>query len=218
MNRRIRESKTVSSFLAVRTCGIAVAHTERVDRICIMSARRASRKERRDYEETSSKSTERGMRDEYDFSGGVRGKYARRYARGTNVVVLEPDVAKVFPSAEAANAPKIRPARFQLSPDHITEVDSKEHVLLQCVDLLLGAMAFRLNDLHKQKSEGQKIRGKRTRAKDRLYRHALGEIRTLKPAFKPKTKISTAAAPSPQGVWTMPYRHWLFEAKRAEFG
>jgi hypothetical protein len=34
---------------------------------------------------------------------GVRGKYARRYAQGTNVVVLEPDVAKVFPSAEAVN-------------------------------------------------------------------------------------------------------------------
>ena len=43
------------------------------------------------------------MRDEYDFTGGVRGKYARRYAEGTNVVVLEPDVAKVFPNAEAVN-------------------------------------------------------------------------------------------------------------------
>ena len=41
---------------------------------------------------------------EYDFSRGVRGKYARRYAQGTNVVVLEPDVAKVFPNAEAVNS------------------------------------------------------------------------------------------------------------------
>ncbi len=40
---------------------------------------------------------------EYDFAKGVRGKYARRYARGTNVVVLEPDVAKLFPNAEAVN-------------------------------------------------------------------------------------------------------------------
>jgi hypothetical protein len=52
---------------------------------------------------TSSKSTQPEMRDEYDFSRGMRGKYARRYAQGTNVVVLEPDVAKVFPSAEAVN-------------------------------------------------------------------------------------------------------------------
>jgi hypothetical protein len=43
------------------------------------------------------------MLREYDFSGGVRGKYAQRYARGSNVVVLEPDVAKVFPNAEAVN-------------------------------------------------------------------------------------------------------------------
>ena len=41
--------------------------------------------------------------DEYDFSGGVRGKYAERYARGTNVVVLDPDVAKVFSDSESVN-------------------------------------------------------------------------------------------------------------------
>ena len=34
------------------------------------------------------------MRAEYDFSRGVRGKYSRRYAQGTNVVVLQPDVAR----------------------------------------------------------------------------------------------------------------------------
>ncbi|MBI1917862.1 MAG: hypothetical protein HYS12_24470 [Planctomycetes bacterium] len=40
---------------------------------------------------------------EYDFSQGVRGKYAKRYAEGTNVVVLAPDVAAVFPDAESVN-------------------------------------------------------------------------------------------------------------------
>lgn len=43
------------------------------------------------------------MRAEYDFSRGVRGKHARRYAQGTNVVVLEADVAKLFPNAGAVN-------------------------------------------------------------------------------------------------------------------
>ena len=43
------------------------------------------------------------MLDEYDFSGGVRGKYAERYARGTNVVVLDPDVAEVVPHSESVN-------------------------------------------------------------------------------------------------------------------
>ena len=43
------------------------------------------------------------MRDEYDFSGGVRGKYADRYAQGSNIVVLDPDVAEVFPNARSVN-------------------------------------------------------------------------------------------------------------------
>lgn len=43
------------------------------------------------------------MRDNYDFSKGVRGKYAKRYAEGTNVVLLAPDVYKVFKNAEAVN-------------------------------------------------------------------------------------------------------------------
>ena len=49
------------------------------------------------------KAAEPEMRAEYDFSHGVRGKYARRYAQGANVVVLEADVATVFPKAEAVN-------------------------------------------------------------------------------------------------------------------
>src|SRR5262245_13332220 len=43
------------------------------------------------------------MLDEYDFSKGVRGKYAKRYAQGTNVVLLSPDVAKFFPDSESVN-------------------------------------------------------------------------------------------------------------------
>ncbi len=43
------------------------------------------------------------MLDEYDFSGGVRGKYAGRFARGSNVVVLDPDVAQVFKDSESVN-------------------------------------------------------------------------------------------------------------------
>jgi hypothetical protein len=52
---------------------------------------------------TPNKSARQTMRDDYDFSNGVRGKYARRYAQGTNVVVLEPDVAKAFPNSKAVN-------------------------------------------------------------------------------------------------------------------
>ena len=43
------------------------------------------------------------MRAEYDFSRGIRGKHAAQYAAGTNVVVIEPDVAAEFPTAEEVN-------------------------------------------------------------------------------------------------------------------
>jgi len=43
------------------------------------------------------------MRKEYDFSKGVRGKYAKKYKRGTNIVLLDPDVAKVFKTPALVN-------------------------------------------------------------------------------------------------------------------
>lgn len=41
---------------------------------------------------------------EYDFSGGERGKYAKRMAKGSNVVVLDPDVAALFSNSAAVNS------------------------------------------------------------------------------------------------------------------
>jgi len=65
-----------------------------------------------------------GLRREYDLSklkGGVRGKYYRRYSEGTNLVLLDPDIADVFPDAKAVNdalrvlvnvaSTRVRPAR-----------------------------------------------------------------------------------------------------------
>ena len=43
------------------------------------------------------------MLEEYDFSKGVSGKYAKRYAEGTNVVMIEPDLLKYFPDHDAVN-------------------------------------------------------------------------------------------------------------------
>jgi hypothetical protein len=57
------------------------------------------------------------MREEYDFSGAVRGVTATRYAEGTNVVVIDPDLNDVFPTSAAVNealralAPLIRERR-----------------------------------------------------------------------------------------------------------
>jgi hypothetical protein len=47
-----------------------------------------------------------GLRTEYNFAsmkGGVRGKHAKRYREGTNIVLLEPDIAEAFPNDEAVN-------------------------------------------------------------------------------------------------------------------
>jgi len=46
------------------------------------------------------------LRPEYDLSqlqGGVRGKYAQRYKQGTNLVLLDPDVADAFPTEDSVN-------------------------------------------------------------------------------------------------------------------
>jgi hypothetical protein len=65
-----------------------------------------------------------GLRREYDLSklkGGVRGKYYRRFSEGTNLVLLDPDIAEAFPNAKAVNdalrvlvnvaSTRVRPAR-----------------------------------------------------------------------------------------------------------
>jgi hypothetical protein len=47
------------------------------------------------------------LRPEYDLSklkGGVRGKYAKRFQQGTNLVLLSPDIARYFPDEQAVNA------------------------------------------------------------------------------------------------------------------
>jgi hypothetical protein len=49
------------------------------------------------------KAKESPMRREYDFTQGVRGKYARRYAQGTNIVLLDPDIARAFPDSRSVN-------------------------------------------------------------------------------------------------------------------
>lgn len=97
---------------------------------------------------------------------------------------------------------------LRLDATSIAEVDSKAHPLLQCMDVVLGAMQFRLNDKHKEKPEGSRLRGKRTVAKERVYRHILARIRRIRPTFNPG--ISTGTGGVPASRWHDPYRHWLF--------
>jgi len=52
---------------------------------------------------TSKSASSDEMRPEYDFSGGVRGRYAQRFREGTNIIVLDPDVAAEFKDSAAVN-------------------------------------------------------------------------------------------------------------------
>jgi len=110
--------------------------------------------------------------------------------------------------------PQFRAARVRFLPDQIAEVDSQHHILLQCLDIVLGAMCFRLNDKHKEKLPSQRMRGKRTIAKERLYKFILGRIRQIYPNFN--IGLSTSDKGDITNRWKHPYRHWKFIPKEFE--
>jgi hypothetical protein len=101
----IRSRKSATSRWAERltvNCSLSFTRNEAI--IFALSAQGARADENASFmKKTSNKSAQKPMRGEYDFSQGQRGKYARRYAHGTNVVVLEPDVAKVFTNSKSVN-------------------------------------------------------------------------------------------------------------------
>ncbi len=90
----------------------------------------------------------------------------------------------------------------------IADVDSQEHVILQGLDLVLGAMCSRLNEKLRAIPEGKRRRGKRTRAKEQLYRSINAEVRNIYPNFN--IGVGTACHGGPSDRWDHPYRHWLF--------
>jgi len=95
----------------------------------------------------------------------------------------------------------------------IAEICSHEHVLLQCLDVVLGAMFFRLNNLHKAMPEGKKRRGKRTIAKEKLYKHMLEQINDIFPNFNIGESTGDRGETYPEFYWKHPYRHWKFTPK-----
>ena len=83
---------------------VVVVHTERNGEIRIISARLALDKSGDHMKPAKLKAKDDQMRAEYDFSKGVRGKYSKLFAKGTNIVVLDPDVAKVFKTSKEVNS------------------------------------------------------------------------------------------------------------------
>lgn len=110
--------------------------------------------------------------------------------------------------------PDFRRAHIKFRKEDIAEVDSRKHRLLQCLDVVLGSMAFRLNDGHLEKPAGASRRGKRTIAKEKLYKHINQRIRLLLPGFN--CGASTGLRGGSENQWLHPYRHWLFVPREHE--
>ena len=109
------------------------------------------------------------------------------------------------------NNRKIHAAGFSIAPEDIVEIHSHDHVLIQCLDIVLGAMNFRLNRKHEEKLPDGKTRGKRTEAKEKLHETILAEIRRWKPDFD--IGATTGKGKKPAFRWKAPYAHWSFMPK-----
>lgn len=154
----------------------------------------------------------------------IKHAFGLRYLRSENLIDLEfffdelPDTR--IKNEEFKNyiyalqsLPIFNGTGITIKRDSIYEVDSRKHLLMQCLDVVLGAIAFRLNGLHKEKPEGQKQRGRRTIAKEKLYNAINAHIREIRPNFN--IAISTGYE-TLEDRFNHPYRHWCFKPLRSE--
>lgn len=136
-----------------------------------------------------------------------------------NVAVLMDDVPQKVEHFEnfkdymssLSDYPVFNRNRIRINRADIADVNSQNHLILQMVDVVLGAMQFRLNEKHAIKPEGQKRRSKRTRAKERVYKAINWNIREIYPNFN--IGITTGQADGEEDRWRHPYRHWCFVPK-----
>lgn len=108
---------------------------------------------------------------------------------------------------------KFKDAKIRIKEENVYEVDSKQSLPLQILDLVLGAICFRLNDKHKQKLPGSRRRGVRTIMKEKLYKQINFRIRQIRRGFN--VGMSTGFD-EPFEIWDHSYRHWSFIPKEHE--
>lgn len=99
---------------------------------------------------------------------------------------------------------------LKIAVDGIIEVNSKQHLPLQFMDVILGAICFKLNGKDKLKAEGENKVGKRTIMKLKLYKHINMRIRDIYPNFN--IGVTTPIRVNSDS-WTQVYRHWSFIPK-----
>lgn len=104
--------------------------------------------------------------------------------------------------------PTFKRRNVQIVQNGIAEVDSKQHLPLQVMDLVLGSICFRLNNKHKIKNAVTGKRPKRTICKEKLYKYIRQKICILTSRqfnIGDSTGIQCNA-----DKWDMPYMHWCF--------
>jgi len=107
----------------------------------------------------------------------------------------------------------MRNSGLVIASEDIAEIKSHDHVLAQCLDVVLGAISFRLNDKHKLKPPDSTRRGKRTIAKERLFKALSRHIRSIRPGLN----IGESTGVRREERWSAPYLHWKFKPSQSEF-
>ena len=103
----------------------------------------------------------------------------------------------------------LRYRNLHVASDGVSKVDSSDHVILQGLDVILGSMCSRLNEKLKLIPKGARKRGKRTVAREKLYKSINKDIRRIYLNFN--VGVNTACPRGAPDRWDQPYRHWLFK-------
>lgn len=101
-----------------------------------------------------------------------------------------------------------RRKKLQLLEENIVEVRSHDHPILEVADIILGSICFRLNMKHKEKDPITGKRGRRTKAKEVLYKYIHKKICEVRPRFN----IGCSTSGFEVDHFLMPYRHWVFHS------
>lgn len=113
------------------------------------------------------------------------------------------------------NVEEYRGKGILFQKEQIAQVKSHKHVILQCLDIVLGSIAFRLNDKHKDIPKGSSRRGKKTIAKEKLYKYINERIRKIYPSFN--VGMNTGKKQGMESIWLDSYRHWSFTSKEFNY-
>jgi len=105
--------------------------------------------------------------------------------------------------------PRFKRAHIKIRLGDIVEIKSQKHSIQQCMDIVLGSIAFMLNKKNEAIGDGMLQRGNRTIAKEALFHHILKHI--MDSNCVEFFDISTTTPITiPADFWRMPYRHWKF--------